>query len=149
MQTTITVKNINKVIASLQKLNVTILPDLQEVIKGGGQEIRTQAIKLIQSGPKSGRVYKKYNPARTHTASAPGQAPATDTGNLVRNIKVVQKDKDIIEVRSEAKYSKDLEYGTSKMKARPFMFPAYKISKDKIMKATFNRVVKVIQGIAK
>jgi len=33
------------------------------------------------------------------------------------------------------------------MRARPFMFPAYKMSQDKILKATFLRVVKVIEGI--
>ena len=148
MKTEIQVRNINKVLASLKKLNVTMLPDLQEVIKGGAQTIRTEAINLIQKGAKSGRVYKRYNPSRTHTASAPGQAPASDTGNLVRNIKVVQVNQDVTQVKSEARYSKELEYGTSKMRARPFMFPAYKMSQDKILKATFLRVVKVIEGIA-
>ncbi len=148
MKTEIQVRNINKVLASFKKLNVTMLPDLQDVIKGGAQTIRTEAINLIQKGAKSGRVYKRYNPSRTHTASAPGQAPASDTGNLVRNIKVVQVNQDVTQVKSEARYSKELEYGTSKMRARPFMFPAYKMSQDKILKATFLRVVKVIEGIA-
>ena len=148
MKTEIQVRNINKVLASFKKLNVTMLPDLQDVIKGGAQTIRTEAINLIQKGAKSGRVYKRYNPSRTHTASAPGQAPASDTGNLVRNIKVVQVNQDVTQVTSEARYSKELEYGTSKMRARPFMFPAYKMSQDKILKATFLRVVKVIEGIA-
>jgi len=147
MKTEIKVTNINKVLASFQKLNVTMLPDLQEVIKGGAQTIRTEAVNLIQKGAKSGKVYRKYNPTREHVSSAPGQAPASDTGNLVRNIKVVQVNQDVTQVTSEAKYSKELEYGTSKMRARPFMFPAYKMSQDKILKATFLRVVKVIEGI--
>jgi len=74
MKTEIKVTNINKVLASFKKLNVTMLPDLQDIIKGGAQTIRTEAINLIQKGAKSGRTYKKYNPSRTHTASAPGQA---------------------------------------------------------------------------
>ena len=147
MKTEIKVTNINKVLASFKKLNVTMLPDLQEVIKGGAQTIRTEAINLIQKGAKSGITYKKYNPSRTHTASAPGQAPASDTGNLVRNIKVIQVNQDVTQVASGARYSKELEFGTSKMRARPFMFPAYKMSQDKILKATFLRVVKVIEGI--
>ena len=147
MKTEIKVTNINKVLASFKKLNVTMLPDLQEVIKGGAQTIRTEAINLIQKGAKSGITYKKYNPSRTHTASAPGQAPASDTGNLVRNIKVIQVNQDVTQVASGARYSKELVFGTSKMRARPFMFPAYKMSQDKILKATFLRVVKVIEGI--
>jgi len=130
MKTEIKVTNINKVLASFQKLNVTMLPDLQEVIKGGAQTIRTEAVNLIQKGAKSGKVYRKYNPTREHVSSAPGQAPASDTGNLVRNIKVVQVNQDVTQVTSGAKYSKELEYGTSK-----------------ILKATFLRVVKVIEGI--
>ena len=147
MQTEIKVRNLKRVISSLKKLNVTILPDLQAVIKGGAQQIRTEAVNLIQKGAKSGKVYKRYNPYREHISSAPGQAPASDTGNLVRNIKVVQVNQDVMQVESGATYSKDLEYGNSKMRARPFMFPAYKMSQDKILKATFLRVVKVIEGI--
>jgi len=147
MKTEIQVRNIEKVLESFKKLNVTMMPDLQEIIKGGAQTIRTEAVNLIQKGAKSGKVYKRYNPAREHISSAPGQAPASDTGNLVRNLKVVQVNPDVTQVVSNAIYSKELEMGTSKMRARPFLFPAYKMSQDKIIKATFLRVVKVIEGI--
>ena len=48
--------------------------------------VRNTAVQSIQQGSKSGVVYEKYNPRRTHTASAAGQPPATDTGFLVNNI---------------------------------------------------------------
>ena len=149
MQATINVKNLDKVLKSFRTISKDMKPELQEVIKGGAQLIRGEAVKSIQTGPKSGRVYQRYNPTRTHKASAPGEAPASDTGNLVRNIKVKQKDQDTVEVESNAPYSAFLEFGTSKMLARPFLFPAFEKSKSKITQAVFSRIKKKIEAITK
>ena len=121
----------------------------QEIVKGGGQLIRGEAIKSIQTGAKSGVVYQMYNPRREHRASAPGQAPASDTGNLVSKIVVRQKGANVTNVESNANYSAFLEYGTSKMQARPFMLPAFEKSKKPILDATFRRVVGKIEEIIK
>ena len=58
-----------------------------------------------------------------HQASAPGQAPATDTGMLVSSIKAESKSL-TGRVYSELKYSFWLEYGTLYMRPRPFLNPA-------------------------
>ena len=137
MRLEIKVKGVKEALQSLKSLEKDLEEPFREVIKGGAQLIRGEAIKSIQTGPKSGRTYEKYNPRRTHKASAPGEAPASDTGNLVRNIRVTQKSQDVVTVESRASYSKFLEYGTSKMQARPFLFPAFKMSQGKIMMATF------------
>ena len=92
-------KGFKKVMASLKNLEQDVEKPFREVIVGGAQLIRGEAIKSIQSGPKSGRIYEKYNPRRTHRASAPGQAPASDTGNLVRNIVVKQENPDLVKVQ--------------------------------------------------
>ena len=149
MQISIQVKGFKKVMASLKNLEQDLEKPFREVIVGGAQLIRGEAIKSIQSGPKSGRIYEKYNPRRTHRASAPGQAPASDTGNLVRNIVVKQENPDLVKVESNALYSSFLEFGTSKMLARPFLFPATERSRPKIVQAVFNRVVKEIQRLVK
>jgi len=147
MKIEVKVKDINKVLGRFKKLDKDLEEPFREVVKGGGQLIRGEAVKSIQTGMKSGRIYEKYNPRRTHRASAPGEAPASDTGNLVRNIRVEQKTKDIVNVESRANYSKFLEFGTSKMLARPFLFPAFEKSKSKILQATFKRVQKAIDGL--
>ena len=149
MQVSITVKNVQKVIGQLRKLNTQLEPDFREIIKGGAQKIRGEAIKSIQSGSKSGIVYEKYNPRRSHRASAPGEAPASDTGNLVSKIMVKQLTKDKVAVESNADYSAYLEYGTSRMQPRPFMLPAFEKSKDPITKAVFRRVVRKIEELVK
>ena len=149
MDIRINVKNLDKVLKSFKKLEKDLEPDFQEIIKGSAQLIRGEAIKSIQTGAKTGIVYQKYNPRRQHRASAPGQAPASDTGNLVSKIIVKQKTKNITQVESGADYSKYLEYGTSKMEPRPFLFPAFEKSRKPIVEATFKKVVRVIEDIAR
>ena len=145
MKIEVRVKDINKVLGKFRSLGKDLEEPFREVVKGGAQFVRGEAIKSIQTGSKTGRTYEKYNPRRTHKASAPGEAPASDTGNLVRNIRVKQKTKDIAEVESNAPYSQFLEFGTSKMLARPFLFPAFEKSRSKILQATFNRIKKAVE----
>ena len=149
MQISIQVKGFKKVMASLKILEQDLEKPFREVIAGGAQLIRGEAIKSIQTGAKSGRIYEKYNPRRTHRASAPGQAPASDTGNLVRNIAVKMESRDQVAVVSSAPYSQFLEFGTSKMLPRPFLFPATQRSKKKIAMAIFNRVVSEIRKLVR
>ena len=149
MQINLKVKNLKKVLSQLNRLQKDMEVPFQEIVKGGGQLIRGEAIKSIQTGSKSGVMYQMYNPRREHRASAPGEAPASDTGNLVSKIIVKQKSKDITSVESNADYSAYLEYGTSKMEARPFMLPAFEKSKKPIINAVFNRVKRKIEEYTK
>ena len=149
MQINIKVSNLKRAMEQLKNLEKDLEPDFQEIVKGGAQLIRGEAIKSIQGGAKSGIVYEKYNPRRTHRSSAPGQAPASDTGNLVSKITVRQEGKNKTNVESNADYSAFLEYGTSKMEPRPFMLPAFEKSKKPIINAVFNRVKSKIEDIVK
>ena len=149
MQINLKVKNLKKVLSQLNRLQKDMEVPFQEIVKGGAQLIRGEAIKSIQTGSKSGVMYQMYNPRREHRASAPGEAPASDTGNLVSKIIVKQKSKDITSVESNADYSAYLEYGTSKMEARPFMLPAFEKSKKPIINAVFKRVKNKIEEYTK
>lgn len=107
--------------------------DAKVLVGRAGNLVRNTAVSSIQQGAKSGVVYEKYNPRRTHRASAAGEPPATDTGFLVNNIFVkFDSDKLGVSVESRANYSLALEFGTSKMAARPFMQPALESNKSKI-----------------
>lgn len=92
--------------------------------------VHASAVKAIQKGPKTGHIYGK------HQASAPGEAPAADTGVLTSNIvpDVITEGNDIIGVvSSRAKYSAWLEFGTADMEPRPFMRPALEENRRKIV----------------
>ena len=146
--TVVKIKGLEPTLKNLKLLQNGLDKELTNVLRGGGQLIRGEAIRSIQSGPKSGRTYEKYNPRRTHKASAPGQAPASDTGNLVSQIMSVADGKDTL-VESRAEYSKFLEFGTSKMLPRPFLFPASEKSTKKIVQVLIQKLNKVAQGLKK
>lgn len=89
-----------------------------------GLAMLNSAKRRIQGGPASGILYQKYGPRREHRASAPGEAPATDTGGLV-NSGFHELDESALEVSiGFAKlYAAMLEYGTRMMAKRPFLLP--------------------------
>ena len=146
--TTIKIKGLEPTLKNLRLLQNGLDKELTNVLRGGGQLIRGEAIRSIQTGPKSARTYEKYNPRRTHKASAPGQAPASDTGNLVSQIMSVADGKNTL-VESRAEYSKFLEFGTSKMLPRPFLFPASEKSTKKIVQVLIQKLNKVAESLKK
>ena len=89
----------------------------------------------IHGHSNGSKTYQKYNPKRTHTASAAGNPPNTDTGYLANNIHMVMgADGMGASVESRADYSGFLEFGTSKMKARPYLQPALEENKPKVLR---------------
>lgn len=86
--------------------------------------VRRQAILLIQKGSKTGQIYNRQG--RFHQASAPGEAPASDTGNLVRSLRVdsSRSAELFVTVAADARYAFFLEFGTRAMSERPFLRPA-------------------------
>jgi len=102
----------------------------------GGNRIQVEAQVSITAGSVSGK---------NHTPSLPGQAPNQDTGVLGNNIETVQKDPLLVEVSSNAPYAADLELGTSKMAARPYMAPA----RDAKRKEVTNLVAKALERVSK
>ena len=109
--------------------------ELTTAIIRGAQVVRTSAIKSIQkkSPGKTVTRYRKGGKAYTHTAAGEGYAPNTDTGRLVQSI-LVEVDPDGATVGSSLAYAKWLEFGTSQMGARPWLFPALEANKKIIAK---------------
>lgn len=98
------------------------------------QNIRNTAVRSIQKRSPGGEEYEKYNPRRTHVASAPGQPPNTDTGRLAGSIRAVMSGTPTAYVDALADYAVHLELGTRNMAARPFMTPAVEAERDKYRK---------------
>jgi HK97 gp10 family phage protein len=102
-----------------------------EVMDGALQkaaiDTRNEAVAAIQRGPKTGSVYPAVRGRRgsAHQASAPGEPPATDTGTLVRSVRWVEAPAAREwRVGTAVQYGAYLEFGTSRMEARPWLFPA-------------------------
>jgi HK97 gp10 family phage protein len=130
--------------AALKEFGIQADKELAMAVRGTAQNIRSHAIKSIQRGPKSGTVYEKGTPKRTHRASAPGEAPATDTGRLVGSINASVEGK-TAEVVADTEYATWLEFGTQDMGARPFMAPAV----EKERPAWEKRLDRIVDAAAK
>ena len=97
-------------------------------ILGDDGVMRVYAGRPVEGGPnKLVAVFGgsgKANLSESHQASAPGQAPATDTGFLVTSINFKQVDRLTAEVVSRLDYASYLEFGTKKIAKRPAWIPA-------------------------
>lgn len=95
--------------------------------------IHASAVESIMAQGSTGRTYTRGSV--THVASAPGEAPNTDTGKLVSSIKI-QKDAKLftVAVGTDLEYGKFLEFGTTRMAARPWLGPACEKNKSLIVK---------------
>lgn len=114
----------------LRRLGVNMDDEISDAVNATAVEVRTQAVRNIQRGPATGRVYEKYEPRRTHRASAPGEAPKTDTGRLASSVQTRSSGTLTAFVYTPIKYGPHLELGTRKMEARPWLFPALESQRD-------------------
>lgn len=90
-----------------------------------GQEIELDAEQSITAGSISGKG---------HVVSAPGQPPNADTRDLDSKIDtvLVSQNPPTVRISAYSGHAVPLEYGTSKMAARPFMRPAVARNRDEV-----------------
>lgn len=116
---------------------------MTETISRIVMDTRAAAVQGIQRGPKTGRTYDttfwtdaqgrvRRGRARVpHTASARGQYPASDTGRLANNIDFRLPAAGRMQgiVGTNIVYGRYLEFGTSRMSARPWLLPSFEKAK--------------------
>lgn len=106
--------------------------EVEKALFHAGELIQVEAQLSITRGAVSGK---------NHVPSKPGQPPNQDTGVLAGNIETTRAGKLRVRVTSKAGYSSALEFGTSKMAARPFMRPA----RDKMRPQVEKLIADVVQ----
>lgn len=117
---------------------------LGRAVVAGGFVLET-AIKISMSATShTGRKYGK------HTASAPGETPAVWFGVLVNSINTELTSSSATEAWAQTgtgvEYAEPLEFGTSRMQARPFMRPGYDNNVTKIEDTIRNFAKQSIEG---
>lgn len=123
------------------RLNKLVGPDMVRqvgaALYAAGSLIETEAARLITEGAVSGKG---------HVPSKPGQPPSADTHLLDRSIETNLVEPLKAEVSANAPYAVALEFGTSKMAARPFMAPATQNKRAAAVALIQKAVSKILSG---
>lgn len=131
MDFTVTIEGLDTLTRQTEVTARAVADETAKALYASAQRVEAEAKRSILSGDKSGRIYKRRSV--THRASAPGEAPASDTGRLVNSINSYLDASAlasfVVAGRGIVKYAAMLEFGTARMAARPFMFPALEKSK--------------------
>lgn len=90
----------------------------------GADRIKAEAQHLITRNAVSGKG---------HVASRPGEPPKNDTGVLKGNIEATRTGETSAQVASRAPYAAVLQYGGSKVAARPYMDVAAHNKRDEVI----------------
>lgn len=110
-----------------------LLSIVEDTLKKCADKIRSDIQKSMSDTPRNyERPTYKHNKKIPHYPSLPGNPPAPDSGDLRKSIHwESERNGDVVLARvgsgmSDEKYPIYLEYGTSKMKPRPWLGPAMK-----------------------
>lgn len=148
MTITIEVEGLAQVQAELRKYGAKAEAAIAKAVTATALEVNTEVKRMIQRGPKTGRVYTRgggQNLSAEHQASAPGESPATDSGDLVVSVYFEQTQKLTATIGSRLAYAYYLEFGTSRIAPRPAWVPA----SEKGQKALNKRIEKALREAAK
>ena len=135
----VTVAGVEQVRAAIREFGRDIEKQVTDAVNATGLETISDVKRSIQSGPKTGRVYRRRTVE--HRASAPGQAPATDTGRLVSSIYFKRVGKYTAAIGSPLDYAQYLEFGTMEMEPRPSWIPAAEKNAPRLEKR-FLRIIR-------
>lgn len=155
------IENVKELQAAIKAIGGNAEKNVAKAVIATGLSIEADVKRRIQNGPKTGYVYYripgpkymtvrrgsedgpivamfraagKQNLSRVHQSSAPGQAPATDTGTLVGSVYAKPETPLSILVGSRLPYAYYLEYGTRKIRPRKAWEPAVEIARPKLAK---------------
>lgn len=127
MKLEVDVSGLQRLSAQLADLTGDANDVMLEVVTRVANDTRTEAVQGIQRGPATGQ--QRADGSR---ASAPGQYPMSDTGRLANSVeaKLPTASNMTAMVGTNVIYGRYLEFGTSRMAARPWLLPSFNKAKD-------------------
>lgn len=142
MSVTLKLEGLDKLERRLNAVSDASQKLVADVVAKGALDIQNDMRRAVQKGPATGRVYTRGGVS--HKASAPGEAPATDSGNLASHINHIFVNRFTADVGAiGVPYAARLEFGGKDSRGvyiapRPYLRPALK-----------KRTPKVIQQLTK
>lgn len=146
MKLSVHVEGVNDLIKRLANLGEDAQQMTLDAVEDIALATHQYAVEGIARGPKTGRVYdtrfwtdgqgrlRRGEDRVAHQASAPGEYPSSDYGRLVESVdyELPQGDTAIARVGTVIDYGPMLEFGTSKMAARPWLLPSFEKAKAEV-----------------
>jgi hypothetical protein len=133
------VEGLAKLRQNVAALSDDIGPHLTKAAIRGARLVQSKVIASIKR-QSQGELVTRQHPGQAeyeHIASRPGDAPNTDTGELIRGIQIeIRPDAVFVGVEaSQDRKAIGLEFGTDdgRLQARPFLFPAFEAAKPEIV----------------
>lgn len=149
-------KELNKLNRKLAKVGkelietaIRIPDEITRELAIGANDIRNTILRSMTGTKKAPWFYwRGKKPGRKkHNPSAPGEPPAVDSGELIRSIMFDVREMEIeLGSKAGAPYSEDLEEGTEKMDARPWLGPAVEKHEKDIVDRVGEGVFEIIKG---
>ncbi len=136
------ISGMDRVQAAIRQFGQDVQDQVTAAIEATALEALTTVRKAIQGPPKTGREYRRGR--KVHRASAPGQAPATDTGALVNSTYFTRVDPFTAAIGSRLEYAFILEFGwlpDPEATKRPSWVPAVQKAAPRLQK----RIERVIR----
>lgn len=109
--------------AKLRRLAATSPATVDAWLRGVAEEMVSD-IKLSFGTSPAGKTYKRGQ-KRVHIASQPGYAPNVDMGTLRASIRWEAAGDLTYHIMDGVEYGQQLEFGTTRIAARPFMTPVF------------------------
>lgn len=109
------ISGVDRQIRRLQRAGTAVRGQVGKAVVAAAELVAAEAVTSITAGWIGGP---------DHVPSKPGEPPNADTGRLHGAIDVMRRGELTAEVASAAPYAADLEFGTSRVAARPYLRPA-------------------------
>ncbi|OWJ68708.1 HK97-gp10 family putative phage morphogenesis protein [Inquilinus limosus] len=116
------VTGVDRQLARLKRAGAAVREEADQALVTAAGLVTAEALASITADWKSGPG---------HIPSLPGESPKADTDLLHRGIGIERRGELEVHVISTAPYARDLEYGTSRVAARPYLRPAVAKTRDK------------------
>lgn len=135
----INAKNVAEFVEKLRKKQEEVKTEMGKALAQSCATVQREAQEGMTNTPiDTSKSYFTHNKSIAHHPSLPNNPPAVDTGTLRRSITYTVDEKKL-EGRvgttiNDPPYGAYLEYGTSRMKPRPWLKPALNKSKETIFK---------------
>lgn len=123
----------------MAKTDLSKLQDFINKFPNAAEEMGKQA--ALQAGLVLQKQMKEVMGSNGGPPAPAGGPPAIRKGNLRRSIQVQQTDTQV-KVGSNLEYARYLEYGTSKMAARPWLNRSFNLAKTRMSEAAHRAMSK-------